>query len=129
MSLSNYTKFTAIAQLCNVGQELDAPLDNSVMDLIVKIATPLPVPPTFGDLNPPAKLVPTDRISPTLDELMLARTRKIPAIKAYRERTGRGLKDSKDAIETGLSYLGWDYDPDSYAARFLFENLCPNDPY
>jgi len=30
---------------------------------------------------------------------------KIPAIKAYREMTGKGLKDSKDAVERICSHL------------------------
>lgn len=43
--------------------------------------------------------------TPEIDELLRLR-RKIDAIRIYRERTGRGLKESKDAIELRMVELG-----------------------
>lgn len=40
------------------------------------------------------------------DELELARTNKINAIRAYRARTGSTLKDGKEAVETAMSEAG-----------------------
>jgi len=42
--------------------------------------------------------VPTDRVEQEVLDLLSA-GRKIDAIKVYRERTGHGLKESKDAVE------------------------------
>jgi hypothetical protein len=49
-------------------------------------------------------------IEVTANELAIAvREGKIPAIKAYRDRTGRGLKDSKDYIENAVFNLGLEF--------------------
>ncbi len=46
----------------------------------------------------------------TAQELLIAtREGKIQAIKVYRDRTGRGLKDSKDAVEDAMLLLGLDF--------------------
>jgi ribosomal protein L7/L12 len=44
-------------------------------------------------------------LAPTEAEIELAKVRRIDAIKAYRERTGEGLADSKNAIERALADL------------------------
>lgn len=70
-------------------------------------------PPISVHIVPPAAPNPVDkyddkyRYDPTTDELCLYINQgKINAIKAYRERTRLGLRESKEAIENAASRLG-----------------------
>lgn len=64
-------------------------------------------------------------------ELLVAKTRKIEAIKMYRERTGVGLKEAKDAVEEAMSRtFGYKVPPCPYCGQ-LGCNLgwsCPGNP-
>lgn len=56
-------------------------------------------------LEMPERVPPGEAFDSQIDDLLRVR-KKIDAIKVYRERTGLGLKDSKDAIESRMVQLG-----------------------
>jgi large subunit ribosomal protein L7/L12 len=57
-----------------------------------------PNPPAYPP-SPPRTYAPADAALEQTVLDMLRQRRKIEAIKLYRERTGEGLKDAKDAVE------------------------------
>jgi hypothetical protein len=58
----------------------------------------------------------------TKEELFVAMKDKIGAIKMYRDRTGRGLKDGKDAVEEAITAEIQSYG----AAPLVQEPVLPN---
>lgn len=98
-------KLNLLGKLVNIGQEHPS-LEGEMIEMIAKVAAPpvVTAPPIFTHL-PSAK----QPLSPTIDELHLARTRgRIGAIKVYRTRTGLDLRTSKENIERALKFLGWE---------------------
>lgn len=54
----------------------------------------------------------------TLKELQIAKeSGKVAAIKAYRKRTGRDLKESKDAVEGTVCWLGISFFVPEYVSQ------------
>lgn len=93
-------KLIVVGRLAVIGEDNKA-IESDVIELIAKIVH-RPVQQPSPDYIP-------QPVSPTLDELHMAtRCGKIAAIKEYRARTKAGLKESKDKIEQGLSFLGWE---------------------
>ena len=96
--MQTYEKLNAIASLAALGVAIPG-IDLDILNLVDKLASP-----SCGTNKAPQPL------SPTLDEMCLARSRgKLPAIKAYRTRTGEALREAKEAIEKAMGHVGWEF--------------------
>lgn len=83
-----------LAQVAHEFPEFEAGAFSEIAKLVVKdLPKPEPIP-------APAPRV---DVRPTIDEVILAFGSKIEAIKSHRYRTGIGIKESKDAIESAMA--------------------------
>ncbi|WP_159452265.1 hypothetical protein [Singulisphaera sp. GP187] len=99
--MNAYEKMCAIQQLSGLGSEFQE-LQAGIINLIRTVVGPEPAPPqaTIREVVASAE--------PNLSELLTARNGgKIDAIKAHRNRTGLGLRESKEAIEKAGRNLGF----------------------
>jgi hypothetical protein len=111
-------KLNAVCALASLGSQYEE-IASDMLTQIDRLVSPTP---------PPNARAPQP-LSPTLDEMVFTRKAgKLQGVKAYRTRTGLGLKESKEAIEKGMDYLGWPYGPfhpNNESPSFLFEDIEP----
>jgi ribosomal protein L7/L12 len=113
-------KLYVIRQLSNLA-EAHGSLADDALAMMAKVVSPPQSPPATNPAKQP--------LSPTLDELHLARRLgKIPAIKAYRQRLDIGLKEAKENIEEAMGCVCWEFGPMngvSFSRPYLFEDIEP----